>query len=87
MKFPLLALLLAAQGVRFENLAKQAGLVDAIPNGGETSKQFIIETTGSGVAFIDYDNDGLLDIFLASGPGATSRLVSQRGRRPFQRCN
>jgi enediyne biosynthesis protein E4 len=35
--------------------------------GGDTTKKYIIETTGSGVAFIDYDNDGWLDIFLVNG--------------------
>jgi len=35
--------------------------------GGDTSKKYIIETTGSGVAFLDYDNDGWLDIFLVNG--------------------
>jgi hypothetical protein len=35
--------------------------------GGTTSKKYIIETTGSGVAFLDYDNDGWLDIFLING--------------------
>ncbi len=74
------AMLLAAPlAVRFENVAAEAGLVQAIPNGGNASKQFIIETTGSGVAFIDYDNDGLLDLFIASGQGGTSRLYHNEG--------
>ncbi len=35
--------------------------------GGDKSKKYILETTGSGVAFFDYDNDGWLDIFLVNG--------------------
>jgi hypothetical protein len=58
-----------AAGVNFRNVAREAGLTDSIPNGGAQSKKYIIETTGSGAAFLDYDNDGLLDIFLVSGPG------------------
>ena len=46
----------------------------SFPNGGEKSKEYIIETTGSGVAFIDYDNDGYLDIFVLSGDGGTNRM-------------
>ena len=85
MKFPLLfALLMAAPSFRFENVATQAGLVQPFLNGGESSKQFIIETTGSGVAFIDYDNDGLLDLFIASGQGSTSRLYHNEGGGRFK---
>ena len=32
-----------------------------------TSRKYLIETMGSGVALFDYDNDGLLDIFLVNG--------------------
>jgi len=79
-----LSLLLGGQAIRFENVAAQAGLTHSFPNGGDTSKEFIIETTGSGVAFIDYDNDGLLDIFVASGPGSTSRLYHNEGGGRFK---
>jgi thiol-disulfide isomerase/thioredoxin len=74
----------AAPTVRFENVAAEAGLTRSVPNGGAASKQFIIETTGSGVAFIDYDNDGLLDVFIASGEGDTSRLYHNDGGGKFR---
>lgn len=32
-----------------------------------TSKKYLLETMGSGVAVFDYDNDGLLDIFFVNG--------------------
>ena len=67
----------------FRNVAAKAGLTHAFPNGGLKSKQNIIETTGSGVAFIDYDNDGLLDIFLISGPGGTNRMYRNMGGGRF----
>ncbi len=35
-------------------------------NGGVKSKRYIIESTGSGVAILDYDNDGWFDIFLST---------------------
>src|SRR5579884_2047569 len=67
----------------FRNIAAQAGLTRAIPNGGITSKQFILETTGSGVAVIDYDNDGLPDIFIVSGKGGSNRLYHNDGHDRF----
>jgi enediyne biosynthesis protein E4 len=67
----------------FQNIAAQAGLVQSFPNGGTESKKYIVETTGSGAAFIDYNNDGLLDIFLLSGPGGTNRLYRNEGNGHF----
>jgi hypothetical protein len=40
---------------------------ESASGGGDRSKQYIVETTGSGAAFLDYDNDGLLDVFLIRG--------------------
>jgi hypothetical protein len=69
------ALFAATQpGPDFRDIGKQAGLTASFPNGGDKSKAYIIETTGSGVAFIDYDNDGYLDIFVLSGDGGTNRM-------------
>jgi len=53
--------------VHFEDIAAQAGLT--VPNiyGGDTHKEFIIETTGNGAIIFDYDNDGWPDIFLPNG--------------------
>lgn len=84
--FAAIALLLFAAPrptVVFRNIAAKAGLRRSFPNGGVTTKQFIIETTGSGVALIDYDNDGLLDIFVVSGKGGTNRLYHNEGRDQF----
>jgi hypothetical protein len=67
----------------FRNIASQAGLTDAFPNGGTASKQYIIETTGSGIAFIDYDNDGLPDLFVLSGEGGTNRMYHNDGNAHF----
>ena len=67
----------------FRNVAQERGLVQTFPNGGVASKQYIIETTGSGAAFIDYNNDGLLDIFLVAGEGGTNRLYRNDGQGQF----
>ena len=36
-------------------------------SGGDARKQYILETTGTGVAIFDYDNDDLPDMFIANG--------------------
>jgi hypothetical protein len=68
----------------FRDIAKEVGLDAVFPNGGMETKEFIIETTGSGVALIDYDNDGLLDAFVISGDGAPSRLYHNEGGGKFR---
>ena len=68
----------------FRDIAQSAGLVDVFPNGGSTSKKHIIETTGSGIAFVDYDNDGLLDLFVLSGDGGTNRMYHNEGNDRFR---
>src|SRR5512140_1195532 len=39
-----------------------------------TSKKYLLETMGSGVALFDYDNDGRLDIFFANGAHITDPM-------------
>jgi hypothetical protein len=65
----------------FTDVAEAAGLRAPVIYGGVDSKKYILEANGCGCAFIDYDNDGWMDIFLLSGtrlegapPQATNRL-------------
>jgi enediyne biosynthesis protein E4 len=74
---------IACGGPQFRDIAAEAGLVHSFPNGGDRTKEFIIETTGSGVAFIDYDNDGYVDIFVVSGQGGTNRMYHNDGNGHF----
>src|SRR6266851_204455 len=53
--------------VHFEDIARQAGLTALNVYGGDTHKEYIIETTGNGTVVFDYDNDGWPDIFLPNG--------------------
>lgn len=57
----------APWGVAFTDIAARAGLRDPVVYGGIDRKRFIIETNGSGVALVDYDNDGWLDALTLSG--------------------
>jgi hypothetical protein len=47
--------------VVFEDISKQAGLEVFHHRSGTAEKPTIIEAPGSGVALLDYDNDGWLD--------------------------
>ncbi len=51
----------------FVDVAPKAGIAVRNVNGGEKVKRYIVESTGSGVAIIDYDHDGWPDIFLVNG--------------------
>ncbi|HEU5337540.1 MAG TPA: CRTAC1 family protein [Terriglobales bacterium] len=51
----------------FTDEAQKAGLTMQVVFGGVETKQYIIETTGTGVAIFDYDNDGWPDIFVVNG--------------------
>jgi hypothetical protein len=54
-------------GVSFLNVARESGLNVKTFFGGEHKNKYLLETTGCGIAFYDYDNDGWLDIFIVNG--------------------
>ena len=58
---------LLTSDLAFINVAKESGLNVKTLFGGEHKNKYLLETTGCGVAFYDYDNDGWLDIFLVNG--------------------
>jgi len=51
------------------DVANQAGLTAKTVIGGHKSKDFLVSTTGGGIALFDFDNDGWLDIFIVNGWG------------------
>ncbi len=57
----------ASLGIQFVNIARQAGLRSKTVFGGESRNRYLLETTGCGVAFFDYDHDGWLDLFFVNG--------------------
>lgn len=66
---------------RLIDVAHEAGLREPIVYGGVEAKKYIVETMGCGCAFIDYDNDGWMDLFVLGGTrldgapaGASNRL-------------
>lgn len=57
----------ATPGVRFADVTAEAGLSGFHHVSGGAAKDYILETTGSGVALLDFDGDGWLDIYLVNG--------------------
>lgn len=55
-----------ARPVKFVDIAQSAGIRFRHDNAASTEK-YLIETMGSGCAWIDYDQDGLLDLYLVNG--------------------
>ena len=81
-------------GVRidFEDVADSAG-VRFRHFDGRVAKQYLMDTTGPGLAWLDYDGDGLWDLFLVQGsaitgpppsPPPTSKLYHNEGSGLFR---
>src|SRR5580765_3822224 len=62
----------------FLDEAEKRGLAMRNVFGGVDTKKYIIETTGTGVAIFDYDNDGWPDIFVVNG----TTLEPLAGKKP-----
>ena len=62
----------------FIDEALKRGLTAPNVFGGVDTKRYIIETTGTGVAILDYDNDGWPDIFVVNG----TTLDPLQGKKP-----
>jgi hypothetical protein len=82
----------SALDVTFVNVIEKAGIKTKTVYGDERRNRYLLETTGSGAAFIDYDNDGWEDIFLvngirldgvAGGQQPTNRLYHNNGNGTF----
>jgi hypothetical protein len=80
-------------GFSFTNVAQKAGLTARTVYGGRDTNTYLLETTGTGVASIDYDGDGWVDIFLVNGtvlegfPAGkepTNHLYRNRGNGTFE---
>ena len=81
---------LRADSPRFVDVTASSGIDFRHVHGG-TGKKYFVETMGSGVAFLDYNNDGWLDVFAVNGgtlpgyagPPPQNRLYRNAGRGVF----
>ena len=77
----------------FTDIAREAGLTARFIQGHPLRKKYIIEANGTGVAFLDFNNDGRLDVFLVNGSRIepfpkgqepTNHLYENLGRGKFR---
>src|SRR5947208_3189621 len=72
-----LILCIAAGPLGLFEVTQPRGL-DFILQNSPTPQKYLIETMPGGVALLDYNNDGLLDIFLVNGGGSPARCSHQK---------
>ena len=66
--------------VTFTDVAARAGLTAPVKYGGVDRIDYLVESSGGGLAAIDFDRDGWLDLFIVDGEGGRHRLYrNQRG--------
>jgi hypothetical protein len=78
----LLAHAWAPEPVAFKETASRAGITGIITSGG-LPKNYVLEVNGSGLCWIDYDNDGWLDLYLVNG----ATLGNLQGKTPQRTTN
>jgi hypothetical protein len=66
----------------FVDVASKAGITVRDVNGNVETKRYIIETTGSGVAILDYDRDGWPDIFIVNGTTLPGKTAADKQAKP-----
>jgi hypothetical protein len=81
---------IVAAGPTFVDVTRSAGITHQTIFGGVDRNTYILETTGTGVAWFDYDNDGVLDLLFTNGtrfgssaPAESLRLYRGRGDGTF----
>jgi enediyne biosynthesis protein E4 len=66
---------------RFVDTTEKSGIAIHVVNGDSAEKKYLLESMGGGVAVIDYDNDGRMDIYFVNG----STIAEARAGKPARR--
>jgi hypothetical protein len=54
--------------------------IDFVHSSGASAEKYMVETFGSGVAWIDYDNDGFPDLFFVNGAPGSANVLYHNNR-------
>ena len=68
----------APQRSLFESIPPSTSGIDFRHSNGRSAEYYLPETTGAGCAFLDYDNDGWMDIYLVNSGRAIFTIPSRR---------
>ena len=86
----------AANAYPFAEVPASASGITWKHNAGKSPQKYLPETTGAGCAFLDYDNDGWMDIYLVNSgkcdfydpdPAPAQCALPQQSGRNFYRCD
>ena len=73
----------AEEKISFVDVAESLG-IEGAPTNGATGKRYLIETMGPGAAWIDYDGDGWLDLYLVDAHDHPERALVPGGVQAAQ---
>lgn len=76
------ALALAPHSPVFRDVTEKAGIRTVIVSGG-AAKNYVLEVNGSGACWLDYDDDGYMDLYLVNG----ATLAELQGKSPRRSRN
>ena len=66
----------------FQDQAAKAGITTVMVSGDPKEKRFLLESVGGGVAVLDYNNDGWMDLYVVNGGTVETARAGQGSRYP-----
>jgi hypothetical protein len=66
----------------FQDQAAKAGITTVMVSGDPKEKKFLLESVGGGLAVLDYNNDGWMDLYVVNGGTLETARSGRGGRYP-----
>ncbi|HSR49719.1 MAG TPA: CRTAC1 family protein [Acidobacteriota bacterium] len=71
-------------GLRFQDVSAQAGLTRVLLSG-RPDKEHLLDSAGGGAAWLDYDRDGWMDLYLVNGWELKGNRIVRKGQNALYR--